>query len=270
MIRIALAQMQSSESIEDNISKSEYLHAQAEQGSADIIAYPEYQLYLPDYTKRDEVLLAGKKIRRVLSGFLEKLRIPALINYPEIYGNRIYNTSAFVRDSKIQWKYRKIHLFNAFSRREGDVFSSGRKLQLCRMLNEVNFCTLTCYDLRFPELSRYFAISGGELLFYQAGWFNGENKADQWLTLLKATAIQNGLYVAGSGQTGPKFAGNTVVFDPDGRMVAHEKEREGVIFADVSRDAVIRYREDSGLLSSRRDNIYSLTIHKNSICRSGN
>jgi predicted amidohydrolase len=53
-------------------------------------------------------------------------------------------------------------------------------------------------------------------------------------------------------------------------MVAHEKEREGVIFADVSRDAVIRYREDSGLLSGRRDNIYSLTIHKNSICRSGN
>lgn len=262
MVRIAVAQMQSSDDVDENINKSISLHAKAERGSADLIAYPEYQLYLADYSKRDDAYLAGKRVHNILPGFLDSLRVPALINYPEVYGNRIYNTSAFVRDSKIQWKYRKIHLFNAFSRKEGDVFSAGRKFQLGGLANEVKFSTLTCYDLRFPELSRYFAISGGELLIYQAGWFSGENKADQWLTLLKATAIQDGLYVAGAGQTGPKFTGNSVVFDPDGRMVAHERKREGVIFADVSKDSVMRYRNDSALLSARRDDIYSLRMHK--------
>ncbi|MGC8515868.1 MAG: nitrilase-related carbon-nitrogen hydrolase [Thermoplasmata archaeon] len=263
MVRIAVAQMQSSDNIDENISKSMSLHAKAEEGSADLIAYPEYQLYLADYSKRDDAYLAGKKIRNILPGFLDSLRVPALINYPELYGDRIYNTSAFVRDSKIQWKYRKIHLFNAYTRREGDVFSAGRKLQPGGLMNDVKFSTLICYDLRFPELSRYFAISGGELLIYQAGWFSGENKADQWLTLLKATAIQNGLYVAGAGQTGPKFTGNSVIFDPDGRMIAHEREREGVIFADVSKDSVMRYRNDSALLSARRDDVYSLRMHIN-------
>ena len=263
MIRIAVAQMQSNENVDENISRSLSLHAKAENGSADLIAYPEYQLYLADYSKKDEAFLAGKKIRNILPGFLDALRVPALINYPEVNGDRIYNTSAFVRDSKIQWKYRKIHLFNAFSRREGGVFSAGRKLQPGELMNEVKFSTLICYDLRFPELSRYFAISGGELLFYQAGWFGGENKADQWLTLLKATAIQNGLYVAGAAQTGPGFTGNSVVFDPDGKMIAYEKEKEGVIFADVSKDKVLRYRNDSALLSARRDDIYSLRIRRN-------
>jgi predicted amidohydrolase len=265
MIRIALAQMQSGSNIDENISRSESLHAQAVKGSADLLVYPEYQLYLPDYTKRDDVFRAGLKIRSILTGFIGSLRVPALINYPEIYGDKIYNTSAFVRDSKIQWKYRKIHLFNAFSRKEGEVFSPGRKFQAGGILNDMNFSTLTCYDLRFPELSRYFAVTGGELLIYQAGWFSGQNKADQWLTLLKATAIQNGLYVAGSSQTGPKFVGNSVVYNPDGRMIAHEKEVEGVIFADVSREAVLRYRADSALLSARREDLYALTIRRNPI-----
>lgn len=262
MLRVAVAQMQSSRDIDHNIRKSQELHAEAEKGSADMIAYPEYQLYLADYSKRDEALLAGKKIRKILPDFIRSLRIPALINYPEIYGDRIYNTSAFVNNGKIQWKYRKIHLFNAFSRREEDVFAAGRMIQQGGMLNDIMFSTLTCYDLRFPELSRIFAISGGELLFYQAGWFSGENKADQWLTLLKATAIHNGLYVAGAAQTGSMFTGNSVVFDPDGRMIAHEKDAEGVILADVSSDTVKRYRIDTAAISARRDDVYFLGIRR--------
>ena len=49
----------------------------------------------------------------------------------------------------------------------------------------------------------------------------------------------------------------------DGKMIAYEKEKEGVIFADVSKDKVLRYRNDSALLSARRDDIYSLRIHRN-------
>ncbi len=91
---------------------------------------------------------------------------------------------------------------------------------------------------------------------------HGENKADQWLTLLKATAIHNGLYVAGAAQTGSMFTGNSVVFDPDGRMIAHEKDAEGVLLADISSDTVKRYRIDTAAISARRDDVYFLGIRR--------
>ncbi len=258
MLRIAAAQMQSTNDPEENIRKSKMLMQEAAKLSAGLVVYPEYQLFLPDYSKPEEAVIAATSLHEMLPEFIHSLKIPAIINYPEIDGNRIYNTSAFVRAGALEWKYRKMHLFNAFSRREGNIFSPGNRMSQVGLLGDVAFSTYICYDLRFPELARIFALSGGSLLIYQAGWFNGDRKVEQWLSLLKATAIQDGLYVVGSAQTGTAFSGNSAIFDPNGDMIAHEELRERVIVADISRDLVESYRKDSGVLSARRDDVYSL------------
>ena len=33
-----------------------------------------------------------------------------------------------------------------------------------------------CYDLRFPELARYEALSGAQIMLYPAAWVKGEGK----------------------------------------------------------------------------------------------
>ena len=48
-----------------------------------------------------------------------------------------------------------------------------------------------CYDLRFPELARYEALSGAQIMLYPAAWVKGEGKFMQWETLLRARAIEN-------------------------------------------------------------------------------
>ena len=54
-----------------------------------------------------------------------------------------------------------------------------------------------CYDLRFPELARYEALAGAQIMIYPSAWVKGEGKFMQWETLLRARAIENEMYVLG-------------------------------------------------------------------------
>ena len=51
-----------------------------------------------------------------------------------------------------------------------------------------------CYDLRFPELLRGYALAGARLMLLPAEW--PHPRREHWRTLLRARAIENQCYVA--------------------------------------------------------------------------
>jgi predicted amidohydrolase len=55
-----------------------------------------------------------------------------------------------------------------------------------------------CYDLRFPELFRYLAFQGADVMLLPSAWYAGTLKEDHWFTLLRARAIENTCYVVES------------------------------------------------------------------------
>src|ERR1035441_2176067 len=57
-----------------------------------------------------------------------------------------------------------------------------------------------CYDVRFGELSRALAVGGASLLVLPAAWAAGLFKEDHWVTLVRARAIENTVWVAAVGQ----------------------------------------------------------------------
>ena len=59
---------------------------------------------------------------------------------------------------------------------------------------------LVCYDLRFPELARYYFHSGVEVLVVPGQW--PESRGQHWRTLLRARAIENEVFVVGCNRTG--------------------------------------------------------------------
>lgn len=75
---------------------------------------------------------------------------------------------------------------------------------------------MTCYDLRFPEVSRVLADTGAHVILVAAEWVRGPLKEDHWRTLLHARAIENTLYVAGADHPPPLGVGHSVVVDPQG------------------------------------------------------
>ena len=57
-----------------------------------------------------------------------------------------------------------------------------------------------CYDVRFGELSRALAVAGASLLVLPAAWAAGPLKEEHWVTLVRARAIENTVWVAAVGQ----------------------------------------------------------------------
>ena len=113
---------------------------------------------------------------------------------------------------------------------------------------------LVCYDLRFPELARAAIQQGAEVLVYIASW--PIKRAQHWVTLLQARAIENLAWVVGVNRCGtdPEFTypGRTMVVDPHGNLIADAADREGVLVADLSPQIVADWRAQFPALRDMR------------------
>ncbi len=137
----------------------------------------------------------------------------------------MYNTTVgYEADGSLAAVYRKIHLFDALGYRESDSVAPGSELVVASLAGlRVGF--MTCYDLRFPELARALAIAGADLLVLPAAWAAGPFKEEHWVTLVRARAIENTIWVAAAGQVpdpaepptrAPTGIGRSLLVDPMG------------------------------------------------------
>ena len=140
-----------------------------------------------------------------------------------------YNTARIVDSEGVcRGFYRKTHLFDAQGKRESDRVSAGDELFAPIDTPFGRIGLSICYDLRFPEVARAAAVAGCDILINPAAWVAGPLKAEHWQALLRARAIENGMYVVGVGRVDPagtpmrqrRFVGNSCVVDPFG--IIHE------------------------------------------------
>ena len=92
----------------------------------------------------------------------------------------------------------------------------------------------TCYDIRFPEVTRRLVDAGAELVLVPAEWVRGPLKEHHWRTLLTARAIENTVYVAAADHAPPIGVGNEPHRRPDGRRAGRRiGETTDVAVAEV-------------------------------------
>lgn len=150
-------------------------------------------------------------------------------------------------------RYCKLHPFALGG--EAEHYAAGAHVQPFR-LNEFTVAPFICYDLRFPEIFRTAVQRKANLFTVIASW--PVARADHWTSLLKARAIENQAYVVGVNRCGDdpqlSYRGESVIFDPHGRVVIEAGRAECTISADLDLQALIDYRQTLPFL---RD------IHKN-------
>jgi len=164
--------------------------------------------------------------------------------------DRPFNTLA-VRGSSTA-DYRKIHLYDSFGYRESDALSGGPVRPTVVEIDGVPTGLMTCYDLRFPELTRALVDAGAELIVLPAAWVAGERKVDHWRTLVRARAIENTVYVAAAAQPAPRYCGHSLVVDPRGDVLAEAGDGAEVITATIDRAGLEKARRLNPSLSNRR------------------
>lgn len=170
-------------------------------------------------------------------------------------GDRFWNTLAVATpDGRVVAGYRKVHLYDAFGARESDWIEPGDPEQLAVVdVDGVRIGLQTCYDLRFPEVSRRLAATGAaDAIAVPAEWVRGPGKEHHWRTLLTARAIENTVWVIGAGQSPPVGIGASCVIGPDGGVRVAAGAEPELLIATLNTEAVRRVRETNPSLELRR------------------
>ena len=166
--------------------------------------------------------------------------------------SKVYNTSVLIDDQgRIKAKYRKINLFDVTlgrkKIRESDCFLAGRQ-PVSVSVGEFKVGLSVCYDLRFPELYRGYALRGVDILCVPSA-FTHETGKVHWEILLRARAIENFSYVLAPNQVGEdtrgiKTYGHSMIIDPWGKILGEGSEsREEIIYADLDKKKLKEVRQ---------------------------
>jgi predicted amidohydrolase len=150
--------------------------------------------------------------------------------------------------------YIKIHPFSYGS--ENNFYEGGTEV-LHTQIKDFNVSPFICYDLRFPEIFQA-ASKEAHLITVAANW--PKARRDNWITLLKARAIENQCYVAGVNAVGIidglEYSGDSIIVDPVGRIIAETSEKEGLVTSDIELSEVLRYRTSFPIKLDRKEALY--------------
>jgi predicted amidohydrolase len=178
---------------------------------------------------------------------------------------RVYNTAvAFSGSGSLVASYRKLHLFDALGQHESDVVAPGSAPVIAELAG-VPVGLEICYDIRFPELSRALAVGGALLVTVSAAWQTGLFKEEHWVTLLRARAIENTVWIAAAGQVpdpaspptrAPTGVGRSMLIDPLGVVRADLGPAPGVLVAVADIALVDSVRSTLPSLANRREDVF--------------
>jgi len=259
LVPVAVAQFAPGPDTAANLDAIAGLASQAAQRGARLVVFPEYSSYFVDpvdarFLDHAEPLdgpftsslarLADELGLTIVAGFAERTDDP----------HRFSNTLAAVAPgSGIRAVYRKQHLYDAFGVRESDVVQPG-PLEAPQVFS-VDGLTVglqTCYDLRFPEITRTIVDAGADIVVVPSEWVRGPLKEHHWRTLITARAIENTVFVAAADQAGGVSIGSSLIVDPMGVVLADAGEQPGLALALIDRERINQVRSLNPALSLRR------------------
>lgn len=261
-LKIALAQTTVSTSPEENLQNAHRWIRQAADQSADLVVFPEMFMARPS----QEVPLA--QVAEHLDGpFIARLKALAAEHsiaiicgvWEAVEGEtkRAANVAiALGPDGRLLARYNKIHLFDALSVRESDQMTGGHTAPPLFSLNNVQVGLAICYDLRFPELFRNLATRGADAVIVPSAWYAGPLKEDHWLTLLRARAIENTMYVCGANLSGAPFSARSAIYDPFGAPVAGSGEDEMLVCGNIQHARIEEVRAKLPALTHVRKELF--------------
>ncbi len=229
----------------------------ARRGSA-LVVFPELWSTAYDLENwRQHAVPLGDGMFARLSALAKEQSIAIASSILEVKDDRAYNTFVLY-DARGEQRglYRKVHLVPMLD--EPKWLTAGDALTLVDM--EWGRTGLgICYDLRFPEMWRTYALGGARLLLLPAEW--PSRRAYHWQTLLRARAIENQVFIAACNRVGESkgevFAGQSVVIDPWGEaLVEGDGETEALLTAEIDLAKVDDVRQRIPVFKDRRPELY--------------
>lgn len=281
--RIAAAQFESTAEIQANRDKMVTLTEKAAAGGAKLVMF--HELATTDYFCYDDEEPEHFALAEPIPGpstdaLLDAARrtgTAVLLPLYELDGEIRYNTVVYLDPERgITGKYRKTHIpvlgatNGQKGANEGFYFAAGDTgFVLPDPVAGISTGSAICYDRHFPETGRAYAMQGAHLLFVPTASYRESIIKEVWKAELQTYAYQNSIYVIGVNKIGPvlgdgvnpgsRYPGGSVVFSPEGQVLAECGGGEEIAYADIDPEHCEQVRNGAmNFLSARRPQMYDL------------
>lgn len=184
--------------------------------------------------------------------------IGSMLEYTGLTGTtcNAYNTAVwFTPEGEAAGVYRKVHLFPLMD--EDRYLLPGQEPLTLSMPWGVTGVAI-CYDLRFPELFRHYALAGAILTILPAQW--PYPRTMHWQTLLRARAIENQMFMVACNRVGKEgkavFGGRSAIYNASGETIVEAGDEEVLLTATIDLSTVAGVREFMPVFRDRRPEVY--------------
>ena len=209
-------------------------------------------------TEEEDPVLAAVRDAAAKEGLWVHLGSLAIRREDGLLANR-----SFVIDpvGSVRATYDKLHLFdvdlpNGESWRESASYAAGARAVVVEGTPVGRLGLTICYDLRFPALFAALAEAGAETIAVPAAFTVPTGQA-HWHLLLRARAIEAGLFVVAAAQAGwhedgRDTFGHSLVAGPWGELLLEMDGTPGLGFAEIDCARIAEVRGRVPALSHRR------------------
>lgn len=270
-LELCAIQMCSSTDIDENIADIERQLATLAPKSQQLVVLPECclffggqekaQLFLAQENDSSQFLVTKlAALAKQYNIFLVAGSIPVLAKTAGKYTN---TSLVFSPQGKQLARYDKLHLFDVTVADSERNYCESRHVLAGEQVTNVDVLGINvglsiCYDLRFPELFRQLTQQGAKIITVPSA-FTRVTGAAHWLTLLRARAIENQVYIIAPGQegvhvNGRETWGHSVIISPWGEILAQRDTGKGIICAQYNEQTILEVRSAMPVASHNRFN----------------
>lgn len=179
----------------------------------------------------------------------------------QFHDGRRNTTFLINREGEVVGDYSKMHLYSDMD--EDVAFLHGTDTNVYDTeLGKLGF--MNCYDIRFCELARTYALKGADALIVVSNFPNP--RLSHWRTILLARAIENQMFVVACNRVGASpmgtYCGHSMIIDPWGNVIAEGGDDEEIITGSVDFGEIEKIRSTIHMFRDRRPGSYSEMLLK--------
>lgn len=264
-MKIALAQMKMSNSLQYNLSQTLSWMAQASNARADLICFPEVQLspFFPKFHNHDPNEYLSSIQDDPIVKIMEKCKEFGIMAVPNLYlkeKDHCFDASPFIdMDGRILGVSKMVHIMQGENFYEQDYYTpsdDGFKV-FDTPFGKIG--VVICFDRHLPESIRTCTLKGADLIIIPTANLKSE-PMEMFEWEIRVQAMQNSVFIAMCNRTGVEdhleFAGQSLVADPYGDLIGKLDDREQVLYAEIDLSRSRKIRDEKPYMKLRRPEMY--------------
>lgn len=242
---------------EKNLSRVRDLTAEARRRGSEVVVFPELWSTGYDLERvQEHATPTDQGVFAEVAKLAKEHSIHIIGSLLAVKGQGYSNTAVvFSPQGQLLAEYSKVHLFRPME--EDRYLVPGQEAPVFD-LPWGRSALAICYDLRFPELFRKYALAGARMVFLTAEW--PYPRVMHWQTLLRARAIENQCFMVACNRVGESgdwsFFGHSAIYAPSGELIVGAAAEEMLLTAVIDLDAIEKVRQLITVFEDRQEGVY--------------